>query len=274
MVALLARHQRESAKLWNRTMAVKRERAQNTWSCRDVRHSPTHAGSRERARTFPGSRRCGGFSPAGADGASVAFVDVEYETASESATRWRSARGANAPVTIPSGQRSRAPPGGRGGRWRSLPRRGPVQHDRLTRRSPGPEALPPPGAGTASRGGAARGARRLAQVPALEGALVHEGVTLASLQAYVPGEPIGWEPLIARLAAGDRAGGLCRPRSRRSRRPCTARSPSGWAHRGSDCSGFTATSMWASSSTPAGRSCGRRPRRRGRRPDGPRLRRS
>ena len=44
--------------------------------------------------------------------------------------------------------------------------------------------------------------------PSLEGALVRDGVTLASLQAYVPGEPVGWEPLIARLAAGGRAEGL------------------------------------------------------------------
>ena len=44
--------------------------------------------------------------------------------------------------------------------------------------------------------------------PPLEGALVHEGVTLASLQGYVPGAPVGWEPLIARLAAGSRAEGL------------------------------------------------------------------
>jgi maltokinase len=44
--------------------------------------------------------------------------------------------------------------------------------------------------------------------PPLEGALVHDGVTLASLQGRVPGAPVGWEPLIARLAAGDRAEGL------------------------------------------------------------------
>ena len=44
--------------------------------------------------------------------------------------------------------------------------------------------------------------------PLLVGALVHDDVTLASLQTYVPGEPIGWESLIARLAAGDQADGL------------------------------------------------------------------
>jgi maltokinase len=44
--------------------------------------------------------------------------------------------------------------------------------------------------------------------PSLEGALAHDGVTLASLQAYVCGEPVGWEPLIARLAGGGRAEGL------------------------------------------------------------------
>ncbi len=44
--------------------------------------------------------------------------------------------------------------------------------------------------------------------PSLVGSLTHDGVTLASLQAYVSGEPVGWEPLIARLAAGGRAEGL------------------------------------------------------------------
>ena len=44
--------------------------------------------------------------------------------------------------------------------------------------------------------------------PSLEGALAHDGVTLASLQAYVCGEPVGWEPLIARLAGGGRVAGL------------------------------------------------------------------
>jgi maltokinase len=44
--------------------------------------------------------------------------------------------------------------------------------------------------------------------PGLEGSLDREGATLVSLQAYVPGAPVGWEPLIAGLASGDPAGGL------------------------------------------------------------------
>jgi maltokinase len=44
--------------------------------------------------------------------------------------------------------------------------------------------------------------------PALQGTLVRDGVAHVSVQAYAPGEPVGWEPLIAGLAAGDPAPGL------------------------------------------------------------------
>ncbi len=44
--------------------------------------------------------------------------------------------------------------------------------------------------------------------PTLEGRLERDGVTHVSVQASVPGEPVGWEPLIASLAAGDPAPGL------------------------------------------------------------------
>ena len=44
--------------------------------------------------------------------------------------------------------------------------------------------------------------------PALEGGLVRGGVTHVSVQTYVPGDPVGWEPLIAALARGDPANGL------------------------------------------------------------------
>ena len=47
-----------------------------------------------------------------------------------------------------------------------------------------------------------------AHAPALEGWLVRDGVTHVSVQGYLPGKPVGWEPLIAGLAAGDLARGL------------------------------------------------------------------
>ena len=43
--------------------------------------------------------------------------------------------------------------------------------------------------------------------PALEGRLERDGVTHVSVQAFVPGEPVGWERLIAALACGEPAPG-------------------------------------------------------------------
>ena len=47
-----------------------------------------------------------------------------------------------------------------------------------------------------------------AHAPSLAGSLDHDGATLVSVQGHVAGAPVGWEPLIAGLASGDRAAGL------------------------------------------------------------------
>jgi len=44
-----------------------------------------------------------------------------------------------------------------------------------------------------------------AQVPELAGVVDHDGMTVALVEEYVAGAPVGWEGLIARLAAGDDA---------------------------------------------------------------------
>jgi len=44
-----------------------------------------------------------------------------------------------------------------------------------------------------------------AHVPALAGVVVHEDTTVALVEEYVDGVPVGWEGLIARLVAGDDA---------------------------------------------------------------------
>jgi maltokinase len=44
-----------------------------------------------------------------------------------------------------------------------------------------------------------------AQVPALVGVVEHDGITVALVEEYVAGVPVGWEGLIERLAAGDDA---------------------------------------------------------------------
>lgn len=49
---------------------------------------------------------------------------------------------------------------------------------------------------------------RSPHAPSLEGSLVVEGTTLASVQAYVPGQAVGWESLIGALVAGDTPAGL------------------------------------------------------------------
>ncbi|HEU5263119.1 MAG TPA: hypothetical protein VFU34_00675, partial [Gaiellaceae bacterium] len=44
-----------------------------------------------------------------------------------------------------------------------------------------------------------------AHVPALEGVVEHDGTTVAIVEEYVDGTPVGWEDLIGRLAAGEGA---------------------------------------------------------------------
>lgn len=44
-----------------------------------------------------------------------------------------------------------------------------------------------------------------AHVPALEGVVEHDGTTVALVEEYVDGTPLGWEDLIGRLAAGEGA---------------------------------------------------------------------
>jgi len=43
------------------------------------------------------------------------------------------------------------------------------------------------------------------QVPALAGVVEHDDITVALVEEYVVGTPVGWEELISRLAAGDEA---------------------------------------------------------------------
>ena len=89
--------------------------------------------------------------------------------------------------------------------------------------------------------------------PTLEGRLERDGVTHVSVQASVPGEPVGWEPLIASLAAGDPAPGLPTQLAHVTA-CCTTPSPSASARPRTGSSACTATSTSASSSAPARRS--------------------
>lgn len=179
---------------------------------------PGAAGNRELltgARWFAGKHRAisrtavaGAISPPGAEGASVDLVDVEYEEGETE--RYALAL------------RDGAPCGGDDPLWPALAQlagvaartaSGFLAEDlsntvvlldgrhvlKLYRRlEPGPH--PEVELLSALRG--------TPHAPPPRGAFEHEGATLVSTQGFVPGEAVGWERLVAALAAGDRATGL------------------------------------------------------------------
>ena len=187
-------------------MAVKREKRVEGVALRDI---ATLTGARwfaGKGRAVVGLEHVGGIAPEGADGASIAFLDVVYD----------------------SGDRERYALALRDGRecdgddplWAALARRAGVEaapqrshfladdlsntvvslDDRLVlklfrrlEQGPHPEA---------ELLGALGG---FAQVPELAGVVVDEDVTVALVEEYVAGVSVGWEGLIRRLAAGDDA---------------------------------------------------------------------
>jgi maltokinase len=153
-----------------------------------------------------GLEAMGGFAPDGADGASVALVDVDYESGEreryalalregrecgEDDPVWAAlARAAGADVT-PGGSRFLAED--LSNTVVSLDDRLVLKLFRRPERGPHPEAEL-----LAALDG-------FAQVPALAGVVEYDGMTVTLVEEFVDGVPVGWEDLIGRLAAGEDA---------------------------------------------------------------------
>jgi glucosamine--fructose-6-phosphate aminotransferase (isomerizing) len=165
------------------------------------------------ARWFAGKGRrvarlehVGSLSPEGAEGASIAFLEVVYESADREryALALREGRECSADDPLWAALARHAGVGAVPGRSRflvedlsntvvSLGDRLVLKLFRRLERGAHPEA---------ELLGALRG---FLQVPALEGVVEHGDMTVALVQEYVAGEPVGWEGLITRLAAGEDA---------------------------------------------------------------------
>ena len=77
---VLARHQRESAKLWNPEMAVKRDKRVEPVALPDVVVLTGARWFAGKGRAVAGIESVGGIAPDGARGASIVLVDVTYES--------------------------------------------------------------------------------------------------------------------------------------------------------------------------------------------------
>ena len=208
-------------------MAVKREKSAEHVELPDVAAFADARWFAGKGRAVSGLEAVGGFAPDGADGASVAFVDVEYESGERERyalalreghecagddSLWAAlARAAGADVAP---GKSRFLAEDLSNTVVSLDDRLVLKLFRRPERGPNPEAEL-----LAALDG-------FAQVPALAAVVAHDGVTIALVEEFVDGTPVGWEDLIGQLAARDdaigEAGDLGRVAAALHRRLATA----------------------------------------------------
>jgi maltokinase len=159
-----------------------------------------------KGRAISGVEQVGGLAPDGAEGAAVVFVDVRYEDggAERYALSLRDGRecGAGDPLWTALARLTGAET--TRGRSRFLAEdlsntvvaiddRVVLKLFRLLEPGPHPEAE------------VLEALAGFAHVPALEGVVENDGTTVALVERYVDGRPVGWEELIGRLAAGEGA---------------------------------------------------------------------
>jgi maltokinase len=164
-----------------------------------------------KGRAVAGAQEVGGLAPEGGAGAAVVFVDVAYSDGG--AERYalplrdgRECRGDD-PLWAALALLAGVEAGAGGSRFlaEDLSNTVVVIDDRLVLKlfrllEPGPH--PETELLDALAG--------FEHVPALEGIVEHDGTTVAFVQEYVRGTPVGWEDLIRRLAAGEDAIGDAR----------------------------------------------------------------
>jgi maltokinase len=189
-------------------MAVKREKRTEQVPLPDVATLAAARWFAGKGRAVAGIEHVGGIAPDGARGASLVLVDVAYDSGESEryalALRdgrecggddplWAALAGCAGVEAVPS--RSRFLAEDLSNTVVSLDDRLVVKLFRRLERGPHPEA---------ELLGALAG---FAQVPELAGVVDHDGMTIGLVEEYVAGVPVGWEGLIARLAAGDDAPG-------------------------------------------------------------------
>ncbi|MET0939696.1 MAG: hypothetical protein ABWY51_10805 [Gaiellaceae bacterium] len=187
-------------------MAVKRARSTEHVQIPDVAAFAEARWFAGKGRAGSGLEVVGGFAPDGAGGASVAFVGVEYESGERERyalalregrecagddSLWAAlARAAGADVAP---GKSRFLAEDLSNTVVSLDDRLVLKLFRRPERGPHPEAEL-----LAALDG-------FAHVPALAGVVERDGMTVALVEEFVEGTPVGWEDLIGRLAAGEAA---------------------------------------------------------------------
>ncbi len=187
-------------------MAVKRERSAEHLELPDVTAFADARWFAGKGRVATGLEASGGFSPAGAAGASVAFVDVEYGSGEREryALALREGRecAGDDPLWAALARLAGAKPDPGRARFLaedlsntvvSLDDRLVLKLFRRPERGPHPEAE------------LLQALDGFAQVPALAGVVEYDGMAVALVEEFVDGTPVGWEGLIGRLAAGEDA---------------------------------------------------------------------
>jgi len=187
-------------------MAVKREKRAEQVALPDVATLATARWFAGKGRAVAGIEHMGAIAPDAARGASLVLVDVTYDSGESEryALALRDGRecGGNDPLwaalagcagveAVPD--RSRFLAEDLSNTVVSLDDRLVFKLFRRLERGPHPEA---------ELLGALAG---FAHVPELVGVVEHGEITIALVEEYVAGAPVGWEGLIARLAAGDDA---------------------------------------------------------------------
>ena len=187
-------------------MAVKREKSAEHVELPDVAALADARWFAGKGRAVSGLAVVGGFAPDGADGASVAFVDVEYESGERERYALALRRGRECagddPLWAALARAAGADVSTGGSRFLaedlsntvvSLDDRLVLKLFRRLERGSHPEAEL-----LAALGG-------FPHVPKLAGVLERDGMTVAVAEEFVDGTPVGWDDLIGRLAGGDDA---------------------------------------------------------------------
>ena len=187
-------------------MAVKREKRTELVALPDVATVAAARWFAGKGRAVAGIEHVGGIAPDAARGASLVLVDVAYDSGESEryalALRdgrecggddplWAALAGCAGVEAVPG--RSRFLAEDLSNTVVSLDDRLVLKLFRRLERGPHPEA---------ELLGALAG---FAQVPDLAGVVDHDGMTIGLVEEFVAGVPVGWEGLIARLAAGDDA---------------------------------------------------------------------
>jgi maltokinase len=185
-------------------MAVKREKRVEHVALPDIAALTGARWFAGKGRAVVGLEHVGGIAPEGADGASIVLVDVAYANGDRERYAlplrdghecdgtdplWAALAG-RAGVDAPP-QSSRFLADDLSNTVVSLDDRLVLKLFRRLEQGPHPEAEV-----LGALGG-------FAQVPELAGLVEHEDMTLAVVEEYVAGVPVGWEGLIARLAGGE-----------------------------------------------------------------------